>query len=248
MKVKNRKIKDLINASYNPRYLTEKQEEELLASLKKFGMVSPIIININPERENIVIGGHQRLKLWAKLGKKTIPAIELNLSEKRERELNIRLNKNGGEFDLSILKEEFEQEDLKDWGFEAFEIGLDEFIIEDETYKGEESKEKGSNKELVSEEEEEVNITVAESKELIYIAIELINSDRSMGWEEIQNIKDRYYPDVEFVEIYPKTKDIVNNANVRHLFHIRGALIPSLGMVEEDMDLKYFEHNNKIVF
>ena len=136
MKIVKRKIKELRPADYNPRYLSEKAEEDLTESLSKFGLCDPIIININKERKGIVIGGHQRLKIWAKLGNTEIDCVELDLSEKDEKELNIRLNKNTGEFDIELLKEHFENECLLNYGFEDFELGIfdkpDYSILDDE--------------------------------------------------------------------------------------------------------------------
>ena len=62
-----------------------KQEKNLKDSLVEFGLVDPIIINVNPDRKDIIIGGHQRLKVWGKLGNKEIDCVELNLSEEKER-------------------------------------------------------------------------------------------------------------------------------------------------------------------
>jgi DNA modification methylase len=131
MKVKKYKIKDLKPADYNPRYLTDKAEADLMESLKRFGLIDPIIININDERKNIVIGGHQRLKIWTKLGNEDIDCVELDLTEEQERELNVRLNKNTGDFDILMLKQHFEIDDLITWGFEDFELGLEDFGTDD---------------------------------------------------------------------------------------------------------------------
>lgn len=131
MNIVNRKIKDLKPAEYNPRYLTEKQEADLTESLKRFGLIDPIIINSNPSRKDVVIGGHQRLKIWTKLGNTDIDCVELNLSEEQERELNVRLNKNTGDFDILMLKQHFDVEDLMLWGFEDFELGVDNFTTDD---------------------------------------------------------------------------------------------------------------------
>ena len=122
MKIKNRKINELIQSEYNPRKITKVQQEDLKNSLEKFGVVDPIIINVNTERKNIVIGGHQRLKIWQELGNDEIPCNELNLTLEKEKELNIRLNKNGGSFDDDLLVKYFEYEELIDWGFHASEI------------------------------------------------------------------------------------------------------------------------------
>ncbi len=38
-------------------------------------------------------------------------------------ELNVRLNKNTGQFDFDILANYYDADELKEWGFEAFEFG-----------------------------------------------------------------------------------------------------------------------------
>lgn len=146
MKIVKRKITELIAAEYNPRKINKVQEQDLKDSLTRFGLVDPIIININKERKNIVIGGHQRLKVWADLGNTEIDCNELNLTLDKERELNIRLNKNGGTFDDELVKEYFDYEELTEWGFtpeelfEQEETTADGLIDEDEIPEAKESK------------------------------------------------------------------------------------------------------------
>lgn len=123
MKIKERLIADLNPAEYNPRQLTDKQYKQLKKSLKNFGCVEPVVVNSNPMRRDVIIGGHQRCKVWADLGNKTIPTVEVELDEAGEMELNVRLNKNTGEFDFDMLANYFDMDALKDWGFESFEFG-----------------------------------------------------------------------------------------------------------------------------
>jgi len=120
MKIEKIKISELNPAEYNPRRMTNKQYEDLKNSLEKFGLVDPIIVN----NDNTVIGGHQRLKIIKELGATEVPTVRLNLSKEDEKELNIRLNKNTGEFDLDILANNFDMEELKDWGFKEIELGF----------------------------------------------------------------------------------------------------------------------------
>ena len=122
MKIVKRKITELIAAEYNPRKINKVQEQDLKDSLTRFGLVDPIIININEERKNIVIGGHQRLRVWADLGNTEIECNQLDLTLDKERELNIRLNKNGGSFDDELVKEYFDYEELTEWGFTPDEL------------------------------------------------------------------------------------------------------------------------------
>ena len=146
MKIVKRKITELIAAEYNPRKINKVQEQDLKDSLTRFGLVDPIIININKERKNIVIGGHQRLRVWADLGNTEIDCNELDLTLDKERELNIRLNKNGGSFDDELVKEYFDFEELTEWGFtpeelfEQEETTADGLIDDDEIPEAKESK------------------------------------------------------------------------------------------------------------
>jgi len=114
-------INELKMSEYNPRKMTEKQEEDLTEGLKRFGVVDPLIVNNFPGRENIIIGGHQRYKILKKLGHKEVSVVYVNLDEKKEKELNLRLNKNTGEFDYDILKA-FETDLLLDVGFTQLEL------------------------------------------------------------------------------------------------------------------------------
>ena len=124
MKITLVNINSLNPAEYNPRQISNKQYEDLKASMEKFGCVDPIIININPERLNVVVGGHQRLRILRELGAEKVPTVSVNLSEEDERELNVRLNKSGGEWDMDILANEFDIVDLKDWGFKDSDFGF----------------------------------------------------------------------------------------------------------------------------
>ena len=120
MKIEKVKIAELNPAEYNPRRMTNKQYEDLKNSLEKFGLVDPIIINA----DNTVVGGHQRLRIMRELGAELVPVVRVNLSKEDEKELNIRLNKNTGEFDLDVLANNFEIDELKDWGFKDVELGF----------------------------------------------------------------------------------------------------------------------------
>ena len=131
MKITLIEINSLKPAQYNPRQISNKQYEDLKASMEKFGCVDPIIININPERSNVVVGGHQRLRILRDLGAEKVPTVSVNLSEEDERELNVRLNKNGGEWDIDLLSN-FDVVDLKEWGFKDIELGFNIDKIEED--------------------------------------------------------------------------------------------------------------------
>lgn len=105
-KIERRKVEDLIEADYNPRRMTEQEERDLEESIGEFGAVIPVVINIG-KRKNILIGGHQRTRLYKKRGIEEVdvmvPNRELSLAE--EKRLNLRLNKNTGSWDQEKLRD-----------------------------------------------------------------------------------------------------------------------------------------------
>ena len=129
MKIKEYPIDQLISAEYNPRQLTKKQYQNLKDSVKRFGLVDPVLVNINKDRKDIIIGGHQRVTIAKDLGIKKIPRVEIDLTLEKEKELNVRLNQNTGEWDFDILANNFDIDELVNWGFA--ETQLDAFIEPD---------------------------------------------------------------------------------------------------------------------
>lgn len=120
-----RKIKDLKKADYNPRKISNKQMEDLKESIRTFGMVEPVIVNMHSKRKNIVVGGHQRIDACEELGETEVPTYEVKLTKEKEMELNIRLNKSGGTFDFDILDEFFDKDNLLDFGFIESEFPIE---------------------------------------------------------------------------------------------------------------------------
>ena len=55
-----------------------------------------------------------------------VPVLEVDLTYEKERELNIRLNKNTGEWDMDNLANFFDMDELVEWGFDEDELVLPE--------------------------------------------------------------------------------------------------------------------------
>lgn len=123
LKIQQIKISQLNPASYNPRKWNEQSVTQLTESINRFGLVDPIIVNGATGRKNIVIGGHFRLKVAKDLGFKEVPVVYVNIpDEAAEKELNLRLNRNTGEWDLELLKQ-FDIDLLLDVGFDDHDLG-----------------------------------------------------------------------------------------------------------------------------
>ena len=143
LKVQYTPISLLRPATYNPRKWNKEAIEQLTESIKRFGLVDPIICNSAPDRENVVIGGHFRRKIVKDLGFEKIPVVYINIPDvNKEKELNVRLNKNLGDWDLNLLTK-FDESFLSNVGFtseeldEVFDIDLEpeKFDLEKELAK-----------------------------------------------------------------------------------------------------------------
>lgn len=117
LKITYKKISTLKPAEYNPRKMSDKDRKSIRESIEQFGLVDPIVVNQHKDRKNVIVGGHQRVIIAKELGLKEVPCVYVSLDLDREKELNIRLNKNVAGWDMQKLFEEFEIHELKDWGF-----------------------------------------------------------------------------------------------------------------------------------
>ena len=136
MIIERKKIQELKPAPYNPRKSNEKQEAQLKKSLEKFGVVEPIIFN---KQTGYIVGGHFRVRELKKLGYKEVECVIVDLNHEDEKELNIRLNANTGEFDWDVLANEWDADKLEDWGLDlpvfdqkSLEAEEDDYEIPDE--------------------------------------------------------------------------------------------------------------------
>ena len=116
-----RSISEITPWDKNPRVLKEKPMKDLRASIDKFGLPEPIVIN----KDGTIIGGHGRYYTLIEKGIKKVACFVAakQLTEKEFEELNVRLNKNiAGEWDWDALANEFDETDLVDWGFSEEEL------------------------------------------------------------------------------------------------------------------------------
>lgn len=123
IKIEKWDVEELIPQHYNPRKLTAKKRKDLKQSLEKHGWLEPLVVNVHPDRYGNLVGGHQRLSIAKDLGYTKVPCSEKSYAtEEEEKEANIRLNQNGGEWDYDLLKVNFDLNDLAEYGFDSFEL------------------------------------------------------------------------------------------------------------------------------
>ncbi len=122
LRIESVNITNLNPNPHNPRAWSDKAIEDLTESIKKYGLVDPLLANKAPGRENVLISGHFRLKIAKDLGYAEVPVVFLNIPDvQKESELVLRLNKNVGEWNWTLLAE-FDESILASVGFTSEEL------------------------------------------------------------------------------------------------------------------------------
>lgn len=142
MEIKNKveyiDIKKLTLLENNPRQISKDNFEKLKKSIKDnpdYFEARPIICSDRTEKL-VILAGNQRYKASKDLGLKQVPCIILhNLTEQKEKEIVIRDNVELGDWDYDLLANDWEIEDLKEWGVDVpvFDSVLNE--LENDAFK-----------------------------------------------------------------------------------------------------------------
>lgn len=127
LKVKKISISKIRVAAYNPRLDLQpgdKEYEKIKRSIDEFGLVDPLVWN---EHNGVLIGGHQRLKVIKDLGWKEVQVSIVNIKDaKREKLLNIALNRVQGDWEEDSLSKLIESLSLTATPEEMALTGFDE--------------------------------------------------------------------------------------------------------------------------
>lgn len=130
-----RNLSELHELPGNPRMIKKDQFEKLKKSLTDnadYFEARPIILS-NRTGELVIIAGNQRYKAAKAIGLQQVPTILLEgLTEEREREIVIRDNVENGDWDMDALANEWNAQDLLDWGVDLPELQNITEIVEDE--------------------------------------------------------------------------------------------------------------------
>lgn len=122
MALKDRPIKELNKLDNNPRFIRDEDFKKLCESIERnpdYFKARPLILS-NRTGEFIILAGNQRYEAAKKLGLKKVPTYLIEgLTEERERELIIRDNVSNGEWDWDIITNEFDAEELEEWGLDT---------------------------------------------------------------------------------------------------------------------------------
>lgn len=112
------KLKDILPNSKNPRTITKEKFERLKKKIEDVGFHSPIKV----DNEGVILGGNQRYAALMDMGagELEVPVMYplFQLTEKERQEIIITDNISDGEWDMDMLANEFEIEDLAEWGLD----------------------------------------------------------------------------------------------------------------------------------
>jgi len=131
-------IKEVKNNPNNPRLIKDDKFKKLVQSIKDF----PEMLNIRPIVVNehmIILGGNMRYKACLEAGLKEVPVIKVDsLSAEKQREFIIKDNVSGGEWDWDMLANEWESEELEEWGIDVWKapVEVDYSILDEEDVSG----------------------------------------------------------------------------------------------------------------
>ena len=118
MKIEKIKISEVKLNPNNPRLIKDDKFTKLVKSIKDFPQmldIRPIVVN----SDMVILGGNMRFKACKEAGLKEVPVIVAdNLSEEQQREFLIKDNTSGGEWDFNMLANEWDVEQLDEWGLD----------------------------------------------------------------------------------------------------------------------------------
>jgi len=126
MNVKKVKLSEIKNNPNNPRILKDDKFAKLVKSIKEFPKmleIRPIVVN----SDMIVLGGNMRLKACKEAGLKEVPIVLADdLTEDEQKQFIIKDNVGFGEWDWDMIANEWDAEQVEEWGLDIPDFGVTE--------------------------------------------------------------------------------------------------------------------------
>ena len=134
MNTKAVKIGEIKSNPNNPRIIKDEKFEQLVQSIKDFPKMlelRPIVVN----DDMVVLGGNMRLKACKAAGLKEVPVIKASdLTDDEQKQFIIKDNVGFGEWDWTMLKSEWDEQELEKWGLDIPEFKTEEILAEEDDY------------------------------------------------------------------------------------------------------------------
>jgi len=133
------KITEVKTNAKNPRTIKDEKFRKLVKSIQDFpDMLNkrPLIVFTDVDGKYVVLGGNMRLKACKEIGLKEIPVILADeWTEEQKAEFLIKDNVGFGEWDWDILTDEWDTNNLEDWGLDLpVDLSVKELEAEEDNF------------------------------------------------------------------------------------------------------------------
>ena len=121
------------NNPNNPRVIKDDKFKKLVQSIKELpemAEVRPVVVNA----DMVVLGGNMRLKAMREAGWKDIPIQVVDWDEDKQRQFIIKDNVSGGEWDWEMLANEWDADELQEWGLDLPDMKVEELEAEEDDF------------------------------------------------------------------------------------------------------------------
>jgi hypothetical protein len=111
------KVADIKSNPKNPRLIKDDKFKKLVKSIKEFPemeTVRPIVVN----KDMVILGGNMRYKAMIECGYKQVNVEVVDWSEQKQNEFIIKDNVGFGEWEWEMVANEWDLEELTDWGLD----------------------------------------------------------------------------------------------------------------------------------
>lgn len=129
------KLSDIHTNPNNPRLIKDERFKKLCQSIKEF----PKMMSLRPiivDSEGLILGGNMRFKALNELGYKEVPdewiKRDSELTEDEKQRFIIADNVPFGEYDWDILANEWDKDELLEWGLEIPDFAFKQEAVEDD--------------------------------------------------------------------------------------------------------------------
>ena len=129
-------ITDIKANPKNPRVIKDDKFAKLVQSIKDFPQMlekRPLVCFTDTDKKLVVLGGNMRLKAAKEVGLKELPVLLADdWNEEQKAQFLIKDNVGFGEWNWDELKEDWDVEQLADWGLDLPEFATDEVLAAEE--------------------------------------------------------------------------------------------------------------------
>ena len=184
MNITKAKIKDIKPNPSNPRVIRDEKFQKLVKSILEFPQmleIRPIVVN----DDMIVLGGNMRLRACTEAGLKEVPIIKASdLTAEQQAEFIIKDNVGFGEWNWEMLANEWDTEQLEQWGVDVpgFDLDADKLGEDFTLPDGEKAPFQQMTFTLADEQAEQIKNAIADIKETEeYKYAETMGNENSNG-------------------------------------------------------------------